>query len=504
MPTAERAGGRSAADCQAAIERFLKASRQPAILEPGEDVLPLTAGNFVLESQPRGLTLQAWDRTRNLVRRVAAIKGESRGRLELTVERFARRQGSLYLVDLAHPAGAEAGRRGPRRVFRERFREMLCRQFPGWKIAELSVEPDLEHSLSPAYPRAVLRHGNSAWAAIAAGPDPASAAGVLTFGLIWLDYLRHRERRLTVEGLTVFVAAGYEVPTCLRLRFLDPEAAAFRVLAYSEQGFVVELDPRDFGNLDTRLDVCRRPQANLERALAGLPNQDAVERIARPDGSVSLRVHGVEFARADENEIQFGLAERVPLHSNNSGRMAELVATLAANRSAAAADRQHPLFRRHPEAWLESQVRAHIEQVDASLLPDPVYNQVPAFAAGDRGVMDLLAADRSGRLAVLELKAAADLHLPLQALDYWIRVKWHLDRREFTPLGYFPGIELADQPPRLLLVSPALEFHPTTEAILRYFLPVVDVMRVGVGLEWRKRLEIMFRLRGCERPVDLA
>jgi hypothetical protein len=50
--------------------------------------------------------------------------------------------------------------------------------------------------------------------------------------------------------------------------------------------------------------------------------------------------------------------------------------------------------------------------------------------------------DYSGRLAVLELKASQDIHLPLQALDYWIRVKWHLDRDEFSSHGYFPGVIL--------------------------------------------------------------
>ena len=101
-------------------------------------------------------------------------------------------------------------------------------------------------------------------------------------------------------------------------------------------------------------------------------------------------------------------------------------------------------------------------------------------------------------------KAAADLQLPMQALDYWIRVKWHLDRGEFSGFGYFPGIALSKEPPRLILVSPALEFHSTTEAILRFFSREVDVERVGVGLEWRKRLEIMFRLRGAETPDAYA
>ena len=47
MPlAADRADGRSAAGAQAAIERFLKASRQPAVLEPGEEMLPLGGGQF--------------------------------------------------------------------------------------------------------------------------------------------------------------------------------------------------------------------------------------------------------------------------------------------------------------------------------------------------------------------------------------------------------------------------------------------------------------------------
>ena len=423
MPVAaDRAGGRSAADAQAAIERFLKACRQPALLEPGEELLPLSAGNFVLETRGSRLTLQAWDRTRNLVRRIAAVKHESRGRLELIVERFARREGSLFLLDLAVPAGADLGRRSPRRVFRERFRHMLSRQFPGWKIGELTVEPDLQHSLSPSYPRALVRHGQSAWAAIAAAPDPAAASGVLTFGLIWLDYLRRRETRLAIEGLALFVPCGYERPTCLRLNFLNTRVAALRVFGYSEQGFAARIDPRDFGNLDTRLEICRGPST-------APPSTDL------------------------------------------------------------------------PEAWLEAQVRANIQQVDASLLPTPVYNQVPALAGGSRGIMDVVAVDYSGRLAVLELKVTAEPNLPFQALDYWMRVKWHLDRGEFTPQGYFPGIPLRRDPPRLLLVSPALEFHTTTEALLRCFSADVEVERIGLSMDWRRNLEIMFRLRGADLPV---
>jgi hypothetical protein len=108
--------------------------------------------------------------------------------------------------------------------------------------------------------------------------------------------------------------------------------------------------------------------------------------------------------------------------------------------------------------------------------------------------------DYAGRLAVVELKASADLHLPLQALDYWIRVKWHLGRGEFGANGYFPGVALGQEEPRLLLVSPSLEFHATTETLLGYFAPHIAVERVGLAVEWRQGLEIMFRLTGAQRP----
>jgi hypothetical protein len=74
-----------------------------------------------------------------------------------------------------------------------------------------------------------------------------------------------------------------------------------------------------------------------------------------------------------------------------------------------------------------------------------------------------------------------------------MRVKWHLDRREFSARGYFPGVELRPEPPRLLLVSPALDFHPTNERVLRYISRAVDVERVGLSLEWQKELKVVFR-----------
>lgn len=488
------------AGIRAEIETFLEHAKEPALLEPGEEPIALTGETFALEIRGGRLTLEAWDERRNLARRISAIAETTPGRMELVVERFARREGRVLLLDMARPAAAEARRRSSRLVFRERFRLFLRRQFPQWKLAELSTEADLEHSLSPVYPRALLRHGQHAWAALGCPPG-ADPAAMVSFGLIWLDYLRAREPRVTVEGLALYVPAGGERPAALRLLCLNPDAATFLLFSFTPDDFVSAADPRDHGNFDTRLETCRRAtphDAVLVARVAALPD---VEYVRKHDGRASLRVRGIEFARVVEGELLFGLEAPRPASGSHFPEIEQLASELAHARSPETACRAHPLYRRYPEAWLESQARASIRTLDAALLPDPVYGQVPAFAGGDRGVLDLLAIDRTGRLAVIELKASADLHLPMQALDYWIRVKWHLDRGEFSAAGYFPGIELRPDPPRLLLVSPALEFHPTTETLLRFVSPAVEVERVGVGSNWRARLEVMFRLRGAERPA---
>src|SRR5690349_7310043 len=145
MTSAPRVGGRSAEQTRAAIEAFLKQAREPALLEPGEELLPLTGDNFALALCGERLTLQAWDRNRNLTRRVLEVAESSAARMELAVERFAHRQGQLFLLDLKRRGGAEAGRRSGRLVFRERFRLFLRRQFPEWKLAELSAEANLQY-----------------------------------------------------------------------------------------------------------------------------------------------------------------------------------------------------------------------------------------------------------------------------------------------------------------------------------------------------------------------
>jgi len=399
-----------------AIERFLKASQKPVLIEPGEDPFVLLPDAFAIDQRPSSLTIECWDEKRTFARRVVSVRLERPGRVELEVEHFGGRTGALTLVDLDRETHRDAARKGARLKYRERFRQSLHRQFPDWRVAELSTEQDLHNSFSPAYPRALLRRGTTALAAIGIPEKSPSPADALSFGLIWLDYLRRREPRMAVEGLVGFAPAGTEPTLCHRVRFLDPAAARYMIFVHDGTGYEQLVDPRDYTNLDTRLDPGgRQPKA------------------PRPG---------------------------------------------------------------QPEAWLEARVRADIESVDATLRTQPVYGQVTQFAGGDRGIIDLLAVDRDGRLAVIELKVNQDIHLPLQALDYWMRVKWHLDRGEIAASGRFTGIPLGSEVPRLLLVAPALEFHPSNETILGFFSPEIPVERVGLGVQWKQELKVMFRAPG--------
>ncbi len=491
---------------RARIEGFVRACREPAVLEPGEKTIRIEegGGRYDLQVQGSGLVLHAWNAETSLVRRVVGLKDLDRGRLELITRRLGRAEGQLLVLDLAR-AGSRQERQAGRLEFRERFRRILARQFGGWELAQISAAADLEHSLSPAYARALLRRGQRAFAVIGADPeaDLAACDSILSFGLIWLDYLRGREPKRVVEGLKLFVPQGRSATTGNRLAYLDRERARYELYDLASDGSVALVEEASYPNLATTLEPAL-PAPELSAVVAGwverLESRFRAERVARADGLISLRIRGLEFARASGRVMTYGQDEDHPVSETNFDRVEELAGRLDRARRVENADLQEWFYRAAPERWLESLVRRDLSTVDGALLPEPLYSQVPAMAGSDRGILDMVAVDRYGRLAVLELKAAEDIHLPLQGLDYWMRVKWHLDRGEFPKRGYFAGVEVETAPPRLLLVSPIFDFHPTTETILRYFSSQVPVERVGLGAEWRSGLKVVFRARGAEKP----
>ena len=153
-----------------------------------------------------------------------------------------------------------------------------------------------------------------------------------------------------------------------------------------------------------------------------------------------------------------------------------------------------------PERTLEAVVRANLHALDPTLLLHPVHSQVLTFAGGDRDLVDLLAISPDGRLTVIELKVSEDIHLPLQALDYWTRTFWHAERGELG--SFFPGLPVAPRSPKLILAAPAMSFHSTHATVLRYFSPEIQVERIGINSDWQRQLRVVLRLRGADDPIS--
>jgi hypothetical protein len=490
----------SSAELREILLTFISGASQPALLDPGEEPLRLIPEHWEISEWNGRISFQVWDDRRNLVCRIAGVKEQRRGRLALFTERFPKTQGEIQIADLAGPQGLEIEKRATRTAFRERFRFMLAREFPEWKIDDLSSETDLEHSLSPAYIRAMVRRGATGVAALAVPPGAAEPAGVVAFALIWLDHLRRRERGLTIQRLMIFCPAESAREIAPRVAQLNPARVDRGVVAFDERDRVGTVDLSDAGNLESSLPPSRRPVSPNAEAPA-LPEMSEVDRVEQSDGTIAFRVRGLEFARwrpaGRGGRLTCGVGRR---RACGVGTLMAMGREIARVRSADAEDRQHPLYTQCPEGWLESAVRTKPSALDASLLDAPIYGQVPIFAGCDHGIVDLLGIDHTGRLVVIEVKASMDLQLPFQAIDYWLRVRKHLAAGDFHRLGYFPGATVRMDAPRILLVAPALEFHSTSETLLSYLRPEIEITRVGLSAEWRSELKVMFRLSSAERP----
>jgi hypothetical protein len=174
---------------------------------------------------------------------------------------------------------------------------------------------------------------------------------------------------------------------------------------------------------------------------------------------VWLRFRGLAFARWHDGRIFFGGVDaRQKLTSASEPALKQLLHNLEVHRHPLASDTRHPLYRQQSERWLESIVRNDVTRIPATLDSRFVYAQVFANTSSERGILDLLTVTRDGRLAILELKAAEHIHLPLQAANYWLRIRRHLQQGDFPRYGYFTGIELQPAAPIVHLVCTFVAF----------------------------------------------
>jgi hypothetical protein len=495
------------ADDWAELDRALgemAASGSVEVREDGEWLAELAALHCELHREGKTPLVHLWSDERNLTRRVLRVKERAEDRIILEVQRFGRgKPGRLEFLRTDSPRSAG---RVTREQFRSRLRRILAESLPDATIESLTAAPDLEHSFSGLYVRGRMHEGPREWALLAVSSNENAAAvdGILAFGILWLDWARSHATKRAVEGLRLFVPSGSSRVLRQRLLALSPTARTEIYELRQPDGPMEKVDAADGGNVESRLasrrDVesalaaAREPVTHI-RSLAPRASSQAIEvRIPAGTNEAAICFRGLEFARSNKEGVLFGLGDSQDnLSAATEPALKRLLHQLDLHRSSLVEDTNHPLYRGAPERWLETMVLEDPSKVDAQLDSKHLYSQVPALAAGDRGVIDLLGVTHRGRLVVIELKASEDIQLPIQAVDYWLRVRSHQRDDDFHLHGYFTGIELDPRPPLIWLVAPGLRFHPATDTLLKYVSNEIQFTRIGLNENWRGGPKVVFR-----------
>ena len=500
------------------LQEFLACTRAGIVIEDGQVLFDLATAQYSISSEKGRCLLHFWSEERNMVRHVIEADAKN-GVLSLAVRRFAQARPSKLEICRDRDCRLPATQKAARTRYARLLERVLRYTAPDMSLdkGKLSITMDLERSFSPVYARGLLRKGRSALAVLGVNDQEPQAAvdASLTFGLLWLQACREREAgHSVVEGLHLYVPPKSSGTLRLRLAHLDQNAAKFQLFELDERDeSAAAIDYYDHGNISTRLMRCpdssqlrTRFTSIVDKVLTQAPQ---AEIKALSSSEIAFRLHGLEFVRARmanapgsfrvEEEIIFGPpGYETRLTQETEPAFAEFISILVAARQIEG-DRRDPLWRMYPERWLESLVFKKVTAIDSRLDPAYVYSQVPAFSASDRAMIDVVTCTRDGRLAVVELKADEDIHLPLQGLDYWARVLWHHSRGELQEHGYFPNVHLSSQPPLLILVAPSLRVHPAADTLLRYFSPQIEWMLVGVDERWREEIQVIFRKSAARR-----
>ena len=403
-----------------------------------------------------------------------------------------------------------------RAQFGDLLPQLIAEHFTDAKIQRVTVRSKFSLANPSQYVRLLLKQKKETVLAIGVNESEAQADidGIITAGLAWFSELKTPAHKLwlcvppdrsqtVLERLTLLDSAPLNLQIeCFEVNEKDRAMMARRPVSQAE---LLSLHPRGL-----IWPEAKTPTRSIwrDRIVSLAPDWIEVREDANQKFE-SYKLHGLEFARTkgDQRErVLFGVPNypdeiaakfafnadtgRRALTEGNFAQLAKLVQEILAYRRADASDLRHPFYRLRSEAWLESLLHRDIRVLDAALDPRFVYSQVPAWIGDDRSILDLLTINHQGRLVVIELKAAEDAQLPLQGLDYWLRVEQARVRGEFARRGLFAGIKLADAPPLLYLVAPRLRFHRSFNLVANCITPEVEAYRIGLNTNWREGVKV--------------
>src|SRR5262249_17033493 len=129
--------------------------------------------------------LHLWSPERNIVRRILDFETKN-DTLRLQVQRLKQTKPSKLEICRERDHRTPIARRTARLSYQKTLRRLLERRFHGYKVQQLTISANLEHSFEPIYARGLIRQRQSAFALLGvnAQETQTSIDTALTFGIL--------------------------------------------------------------------------------------------------------------------------------------------------------------------------------------------------------------------------------------------------------------------------------------------------------------------------------
>jgi hypothetical protein len=425
----------------------------------------------------------------------------------------------LELIPRAAASAIAAILSATRRKRCERLAQLACAQAQeqdkGAKIERVGLSAGVRRGQPGSYARILLRLTKNQRLAVTGpinGSDPRhrdarERDAFLSSSLLWFTRLCERARAGVIRELWLIVEPKLARPMAQQLALLRDDLR-HTIKLYVRDEHWQALTPAP---LLEREELWTRSSPRLRSPATEIRPSDWARRllalspaeidVVHARHGETLRFHGLAFARVRRTpggeRAWLGVEgrRRRLLDESNWDDCVELLQQLKEHRSATASDHRHALYRAAPEAWLESLLRRDVSRLDPGLRLAPLYTQFRTardHGAGRRPV-DLLALRRDGRLAVIELKVAADREHVLQAVDYWRRIEALRRDGQLARARLFGAATIANQPPLVYLVAPLLHFHRAFQPLARSISHAIRIYRFDLNEDWRAGVRVMRR-----------